>query len=170
MINHHTSPRLRIAVMAALLGSVALVGCKKQAEPAPTPPVASVPAPVPPEAPATATATVNGVDLGNAVGADMRVVAPMTTFAPTDTIYAAVNTGTSDPAASVASTLGARWTHVDSNQTVHEDTRELVLAGDGVTDFQISRPDPWPTGRYKVEIMLNGTLVQTREFEVKPAM
>ncbi len=37
----------------------------------------------------------------------------------------------------------------------------------GVTDFLINRPDPWPTGRYKVEIMLDGALVQTREFEVK---
>ena len=97
----------------------------------------------------------------------MRVTAPMSTFAPSDTIYAAVSTTTSDPAASVASKLGAKWTHVDSNQTVHEESKDLVLAGDGVTDFQISRPDAWPTGKYKVEIMLDGAVVQTREFEVK---
>ena len=161
---------LQIAVLAALLGSVALVGCKKKEEPAPLPPVASEPAPAPMPAatPAmAATAMVNSVDLGNAVGADMRVTAPMTSFAPKDTIYAAVSTGTSDPAASVASTLGAKWTHVDSNQTVHEESKDLALAGDGVTDFQISKPDGWPTGKYKVEIMLDGAVVQTREFDVK---
>ncbi len=161
---------LQMAVLAALLGSVALVGCKKREEPAPLPPVASepAPAPMPTAAPAmAATAMVNSVDLGKAVGADMRVTAPMTSFAPKDTIYAAVSTGTSDPAASVASKLGAKWTHVDSNQIVHEDSKDMTVAGDGVTDFQISKPDGWPTGKYKVEIMLDGAVVQTREFDVK---
>ena len=160
--------RLHMAMLAAMIGSAALVGCKKKEEPAPMPPAAeTAPAPMPAPAPMAATASVNNVDLGNAVGADMRVTAPMATFAPKDTIYAAVSTGTSDPAASVAGKLGAKWTHIDSNQTVHEESRDLTFAGDGVTDFQISKPDGWPTGKYKVEIMLDGAVVQTREFEVK---
>ncbi len=160
--------RLHMAVLAAMLGSAALVGCKKKEEPAPLPPAATEPAPTTPApAPMPATASVNSVDLGNAVGADMRVTAPMTTFAPKDTIYAAVSTGTSDPAASVAGKLGAKWTHVDSNQTVHEESKDITFAGDGVTDFQISKPDGWPTGKYKVEISLDGAVVQTRDFEVK---
>ena len=160
--------RLHMAMLAAMIGSAALVGCKKKEEPAPLPPAAeTTPAPMPAPAPMAATASVNSVDLGNAVGADMRVTAPMSTFAAKDTIYAAVSTGTSDPAASVAGKLGAKWTHVDSNQTVHEETKDLTFAGDGVTDFQISKPDGWPTGKYKVEIMLDGAVVQTREFEVK---
>lgn len=160
--------RLHMAMLAAMIGSAALVGCKKKEEPAPLPPAAeTAPAPMPAPAPMAATASVNSVDLGNAVGADMRVTAPMSTFAPKDTIYAAVSTGTSDPAASVAGKLGAKWTHVDSNQTVHEETKDLTFAGDGVTDFQISKPDGWPAGKYKVEIMLDGAVVQTREFEVK---
>lgn len=161
--------RLHLAMLAVLIGSAAMVGCKKKEEPAPMPPVASEPAataPAPMPAVA-ATASVTGVDLGNAVGADMRVAAPMGTFAPKDTIYAAVMTATSDPAASVAGKLGAKWTHVDSNQVVHEDSKDLTFAGDGVTDFQISKPDGWPTGKYKVEIMLDGNGVQTREFEVR---
>ena len=44
---------------------------------------------------------------------------------------------------------------------------KLTFAGDGVTDCQISKPDGWPTGKYKVEIMLDGNVVQTREFEVR---
>lgn len=159
---------LHMAMLAAMIGSAALVGCKKKEEPAPLPPAAdTTPAPMPAPAPMAATASVNSVDLGNAVGADMRVTAPMSTFAPKDTIYAAVSTGTSDPAASVAGKLGAKWTHVDSNQTVHEESRDLTFAGDGVTDFQISKPDGWPTGKYRVEITLDGAVVQTREFEVK---
>ena len=159
--------RLHMAVLAAMLGSAALVGCKKKEEPAPPPSAETAPAPAPAPAPMPTTASVNSVDLGNAVGADMRVTAPMTSFAPKDTIIAAVATGTSDPAASVAGKLGAKWTHVDSSQVVHEETKDITFAGDNVTDFQISKPDGWPTGKYKVEISLDGAVVQTREFEVK---
>ena len=160
--------RLHMALLAAMIGSAALVGCKKKEEPAPLPPVASEPAPTAPApAPMAATASVSAVDLGNAVGADMRVTAPMSSFAPKDTIYAAVSTASSDPAASVPGKLGAKWTHVDSSQTVHEESRDIAFAGSGVTDFQISKPDGWPTGKYKVEVSLDGTVVQTREFDVK---
>ena len=160
--------RLHMAMLAAMIGSAALVGCKKKEEPAPLPPVATEPAPIAPApAPMAATASVTAVDLGNAVGADMRVTAPMSSFAPKDTIYAAVSTASSDPAASVPGKLGAKWTHVDSSQTVHEETRDINFTGSGVTDFQISKPDGWPTGKYKVEVSLDGTVVQTREFDVK---
>ena len=161
--------RLNMAVLAAMLGTAALVGCKKKEEPLPPPPPAATepaPLPAPAPAPVAATATVSG--LGNAVGADMRVTAPMTSFSPKDTIYAAVSTATSDPAASVPGKLGAKWTHVDSNQVVKEEpAKDVTFTGAGVTDFQISKPDGWPTGKYKVEITLDGNVVQTRDFEVK---
>ena len=161
--------RLHMAVLAAMLGSAALAGCKKKEEPAALPPAAeTTPAPAPAPAPVAATAQVTSVDLGNAVGGDQRVTAPMSSFSPKDaTIYAAVSTGTSDPAASVAGKLGAKWTHVDSSQVVHEESKDITFAGDDVTDFQINKPDGWPTGKYKVEISLDGNVVQTREFEVK---
>ena len=161
--------RLHMAVLAAMLGSAALAGCKKKEEPAALPPAAeTTPAPAPAPAPVAATAQVTSVDLGNAVGGDQRVTAPMSTFGPKDTIYAAVSTSTSDPAASVGGKLGAKWTHVDSNQVVSEEApKDITFTGDGVTDFQISKPSGWPTGKYKVEISLEGNVVQTREFEVK---
>ena len=163
------TPRLHVAITAALIGTVALVGCKKNDDPAPLPPVASdtLPASTPAPVATTGSAMVSGVDLGNAVGADMRVTAPMTSFATSDTIYAAVATNTSDPAATVPGKLGVKWTHVDSGQTVHEETKDISFAGDSVTNFQISKPDGWPTGKYRVEIMLDGTTVQTREFDVR---
>ncbi|MFC5578759.1 hypothetical protein ACFPOA_12155 [Lysobacter niabensis] len=155
------------ALLVALLGAVALVGCKKKEEPAPvsTTPPAMTPAPAP--APMPATASVTSVDLGNAVGADMKVAMPSTTFAPKDTIYASIGTSTSDPAASVPGKLGVKWTHVDSNQTVNDETRDLTLTGMGTTEFHIAKPDGWPKGKYKAEVMLDGAVVQTREFEVK---
>jgi hypothetical protein len=153
---------------AALDAALVLSACKKP-EPTPPPaPAATTPAPVPMATPAATTpaASVTAVDLGNSVGADNRVAAPATTFAPKDTIFAAVSTRTSDAAASVPGRLGAKWTFQDG-QTVHEESRDANLTGDGVTTFQISKPDGLPAGRYKVEISLDGTVVQSKDFEVK---
>lgn len=168
-MNRH---RISYAVLVALLGAVALAGCKKKEEPAPvatTPPPASAPAPAPGPAPAPmpATASVTSVDLGNAVGADMKVATPATSFAPKDTIYAAIGTTTSDPAASVPGKLSVKWTHVDSNQVVKEESRDVNLTGTGTTEFHIAKPDGWPKGKYKVEVSLDGNVVQSRDFEVK---
>jgi hypothetical protein len=163
--------RNRFASVAAvvLIASLAVVGCKKKEEPvATTPPPAATPAPAPatpPPAPA-ATASVTGVDLGTAVGADKKVTMPATTFKPKDTIIAAVSTSTSDPAAAVSGKLGAKWSFQDG-QVVNEESRDFNLTGSDVTDFQIAKPSGWPTGKYKVEISLDGNVVQSREFEVK---
>ena len=162
---------LSAVLLVAALGAVALVGCKKKEETAPVattpPPASTTPAPAPAPAPMPATASVTSVDLGNAVGADMKVTAPSTTFGPKDTIYASIGTSTSDPAASVPGKLGVKWTHVDSNQTVHEESKDVNFTGAGTTDFQISKPDGWPAGKYRVEVSLDGNVVQTRDFEVR---
>ena len=167
--NHPLPSRLGQALLVALLGTVAIAGCKKKDEAAVTPPPATEPAALPPVAtPApAATASITGIDLGTAVGADMRVATPMSTFAASDTIHASVATSTSDPMATVPASLGIKWTHLDSNQVVHEETKQANLTGAGATDFQISKPDGWPTGRYKVEASLDGAVVQSREFEVR---
>ncbi|KAF1693613.1 hypothetical protein [Pseudoxanthomonas koreensis] len=158
--------RLLYPLSAALAAALVLSACKKpEPAPAPTPP-ATAPEPTPIAAPAAATASVTALDLGNSVGADNRVAAPASTFAPRDTIYAAVTTRTSDAAAPVPGKLTAKWTFQDG-QTVHEESRDLNLTGDGVTAFQISKPDGFPAGRYKVEISLDGSVVQSKEFEVK---
>lgn len=159
--------RTHLALAAALVASIAVVGCKKKEEPVVTPPpAASEPAPMPAPAPVAATASVTGVDLGTAVGPDMKVTAPATTFKPTDTIFAAVATSTSDPMATVSSKLGAKWSFQDG-QVVNEETVDANLTGAGVTNFKISKPDGFPAGKYKLEVMLNGAVVQTRDFEVK---
>ena len=161
---------LTASVLAALLGTLALAGCKKKeepVEPATPAPTATEPAPMPTPAPVAATAMVNSVDLGNTIGADMKVGTPAMTFAPKDTIYASIGTSTSDPAATVPGKLGVKWTHLDSNQLVHEDTRDISFTGTGNTEFHIAKPDGWPTGKYRLEVLQDGNVVQSREFEVK---
>ena len=155
--------RLSLVLATALAGSIALVGCKKKEEPVITPPAAETPAPAPTEpAPApAATTTVNSVDLGNAIGADNKIASPISTFATSDKIYASVASDGPN-----AGKLSAKWTHIDSNQTVHEESKDIP-AGPQVTQFEISKRDGWPAGKYKLEVSLDGAVVQTREDEVK---
>lgn len=169
---------LALPAAAVLFAVLAIAGCKKKEAEAPvvaTP--ATVPAPLPP--PATipggpiempqgeAAARVDSIELGSAVGPDRRVTAAKSTFAPRDKIIVAVSTQTTDVAATVPSRLGAKWTHVGSNQVVNEENRDVELKGSQVWDFEITNPDPWPTGKYRIEVALDGNVVSARTFEVK---
>ena len=154
--------RLSLVLATVLVGSIALVGCKKKEEPVITPPAAETPAPMEPApAPAATTTTVSSVDLGNAIGADNKIASPISTFATSDKVYASVATDGPN-----AGKLSAKWTHIDSNQTVHEESKDIP-AGAQVTQFEISKPDGWPTGKYRLEVSLDGAVVQTREYEVR---
>jgi hypothetical protein len=155
-----TRKTLNMAVAAALFGTLALAGCKKKEEAVVAPPVVTEPAPAPAPEPVAAPATVTTVDLGNAVGADNRVAAPLTSFATKDTIHASVATDGGS-----AGNLNAKWTFQDG-QVVHTEDK-AIAAGPQVTDFQISKPDGWPAGKYMLEVSLGGAVVQTREFDVK---
>lgn len=156
---------IHLAVATALLCSLALVGCKKKEEPVPAPVVIETPSAAPAPV-STATAMVTAIDLGNSAGSDMRIAAPMTSFGKMDTIIAAVSTSTSQANATVPGKLAAKWTYQDG-QVINEESRDVNLLGDGVTDFQISKPGGWPAGKYKLEISLDGRMVQGKDFEVK---
>lgn len=154
-----TRNRMTLAVAAIVLGSAAIVGCKKKEEPVvTTPPPASTPAP---STPAGSAVQVTAVDLGTAVGADGRVSAPATSFGVNDTVYVSVST---DGNAS-GNALTARFSFQDG-QEVASDTRTLSTSGPAVTEFHTSKADGWPIGTYKVEVSLDGNVVQTREYNV----
>lgn len=153
---------LNTAIAVALLGSVALVGCKKKEESAAAPAPGIVePAPAPAVAPpAPPPPVVIGVDLGSMIGSDNKIASPATTFAKQDTIHASVATDGGTPAK-----LAAKWSFQDG-QVVHSEDRE-VPAGRQTTEFKISKPGGWPAGKYKLEVSLDGSVVQSKDFEVK---
>lgn len=155
--------KLSSAVLIALSASLALAGCKRDrdADDATPPPAASTPAPAttPADPPAMATVRVTSVDLGNQVGADNRVASPMTTFATSDTLHASVVTKGD------GGTVSTKWSFQDG-QVVHTEDK-IVPAGEQVTDFMVTNPQGWPTGIYTVQVMADGQVVQTREFEVR---
>jgi len=162
---------LRAASRVLVLGlccAIGLAACGRRDETPPAAPEPAAPrAAAAPAAPAVAAARapaglrVESIELGASVGADRRVTAPSTTFAPGDTVYASVRSegGAGDV------TLSARWTYEDG-QLVNESS-QTVPGGAAFTEFHIAKPSGWPAGRYRVEILANGTLAGSRDFEVR---
>ncbi len=141
--------------------ALALSACKKEA------PVEVAPAPVvvePVVAPAAAPAEimVSAVNLGTAVGADQKVTAATTTFGVNDIIYIAIDTKN----ASTTAALSYKATYQDG-QVVKEDSVNIAPTSDTSTNFKLTNPKPWPLGKYKVEVSLNGATTQSVDFEVK---
>ena len=105
---------------------------------------------------------VSQVDLGRSLTADKTINDRTDSFKPNDTIYASILTEGAAPTA----TLKARWTYQDG-QAVKESTQTIAPTGDARTEFHISKPDGWPTGKYKLEVSLNGSSAATKDFEVQ---
>jgi hypothetical protein len=105
---------------------------------------------------------VTDVELGRSIGTDGRVEDDTDEFRPTDTIYVSVDTEGS----ATGATLTARWTYQDG-QVVDETSQTLSPSGRTVTEFHISMPEGLPAGDYRVEILLDGQTVESRDFEVQ---
>jgi len=150
--------RSRRIVWAAGLGlAVAgMASCKKK-EP-PPPPEAAAPAP----APAPPAFAVQGIELGKSIDADKKVTAPATTFGRRDTIYASVATEGAAPSKAIS----AKWTF-QGGQVVKEQSESIAPTGPAATEFHISKKGPWPVGKYKVEVSVDGAAAGSKDFEIK---
>ncbi len=149
----------------ALIGCIALFGCKKNEETPPPPDVTTSTA-----APATTDTTpavvpfkVTTMDLGKAVGPDQKITEAATTFGPKDTIYVSVASEGTAPSAK----LEAKWTFGDKDTKVDDKTVTITPTGPANTEFHISKPSGWPVGKYKVEVFADGNSAGTKDFEVK---
>jgi len=147
-----------------LLGSIALFGCKKKEEVPPEPTITPAPVETPAATPAPVPFKVTSIDLGKAIGPDKKVTEAATTFGPKDTIYAVVSSEGTGPDVK----LTAKWTYGDKGQSVKDEDQTVTPNGTaGTTEFHVSKPSGWPVGKYKVEILADGTSAGVKEFEVK---
>lgn len=149
-------------ILVALTFGIA--GCKQETPP---PKPAPVPAPqpqvqTPPAAPAAVSVT--NVTLGKSLGPDKQVTAPTDTFATNDTIYAVVETTGTGTA-----TLKAKWTYHKGDKTaaVDESSQTISASGPAASEFHVSKPDGWPPGDYRVEILLDDKPAGMKTFTVK---
>lgn len=177
MTRTHT---IRNGLLVALLGSVALVGCKKNEDtvdstanqPADTTaaPAAGAPAPMtgaPPPMTDSGMANANAVNVssvtvGKTAAAD-KAVATTAMFSPKDEIIVSVRTdGTANNA-----NVGAKLTFQDG-QVAGEETATLNTSGAETTNITFRNANGWPAGKYRAEVMVDGKAAGTaQEFEVK---
>ena len=109
-----------------------------------------------------AVVRVSKVDLGRSLNADKTINDNTDSFKPNDTIYASIATAGATP----TTTLKARWTYQDG-QVVNESAQTIAPTGDARTEFHIAKPDGWPTGKYKLEVLLDGASAATKDFAVE---
>ena len=105
---------------------------------------------------------VSHIDMGRSLTADKTINDKTDSFKPNDTIYASIATEGS----AATATLRTRWTY-QGGQTVNESTQTIAPTGDTRTEFHVSKPDGWPTGKYQLEVFLNGSSAATKDFEVE---
>ena len=111
----------------------------------------------------TAPIRVRDIQVGKSVGSDKKIGDQTTSFGVRDTMYVAVIT---DGAARDAR-LSTKWTYND-RQVVDEATQTISPAGgETATEFHVTKKTPWPKGKYKVEVMLNGVSAGTKDLEVR---
>jgi len=96
-------------------------------------------------------------------------VDPTNVFAPDDLVLHLAVT-VANPVEGTS--LKAVWSVVDVKDytpAVIDEVPYTLSAGERTTDFQLTNNQPWPAGKYKVELYLNDQLVQTLEYVVQEA-
>lgn len=107
------------------------------------------------------TANITGVVMAK----DKDGKSQTTVFGTNDVFYALVSQANAPDDTKVK----AVWTAVEvagvsANTLIAE--KEIATGLDKIT-FDLSNNGPWPTGKYKVEIFLNGKSAKTVDFQVK---
>ncbi len=100
------------------------------------------------------------------LSADSEGTQETTVFAPEDTFYCIVTLANAPD----DTTLKAVWTAVDvegEDPDTLIDEAETTADGQNLFTFNLTLDTPWPVGKYKVDLYLNGTLDRTLEFEVQ---
>jgi hypothetical protein len=104
---------------------------------------------------------VTGVDFGRAADAAGHITDEPDTFAPTDTIYAAIHTKGSSP----QTILGVRWRN-PSGEEIGAENKVIRPAGDTSTLFVQRYIANRGIGRFALDMRVNGKVVKTARFVV----
>jgi hypothetical protein len=103
---------------------------------------------------------VSTLQLGRTLNSDSTVANITTRFKPDDGIYAAALTDQTG-----SSTITARWSY--NGRVVSETPKKVAYKGQGATAFEFKNAGEFPVGDYKVEILVDGQPVESREFKVE---
>ena len=110
----------------------------------------------------THTVVVKSIDLGRGLTSDRRVITTDQAFTPGDSVYASVVLTGPVPATHAT----ARWTASDG-QVVFESTQDVTPSEtEAVTQFVMAKPAGLAPGTYKLEILVDGQVVSSKDFTV----
>lgn len=155
----HAGTAPAVAHSAAAASSAPAKAASAQAAPAPAATAPSAPAPA-------ATNSQLSLVIGSAVTADHRVAHAVSSFKPAEkAFYASVSTN----GKSLGGTLNAKWLYLEGKKPlVISSVSQLISAETpSSTTFTVRNPNPWPQGRYKIEISLDGKNVASQDFQVR---
>jgi hypothetical protein len=93
---------------------------------------------------------------------DGSMIEPTTQFASDDLITAVVLT-----LGSGRHQLSAHWYYGSERLSIHRESHDIEPAGEAAHSFGIAKADGFPPGEYQVEILLDGSLVASRDFTIE---
>jgi hypothetical protein len=105
---------------------------------------------------------VGTLQLGRSLNPDSSISAHTTRFKPDDTVYVSILSD--EPG---YGTVTVRW--LLYGQLVSEATREVSYTRAAATEFHLQNSGGFPPGTYRVDVLINGELVGSREFRVERA-
>ena len=103
---------------------------------------------------------ISTLQLGRALNPDNSVAAHTTRFKPDDTIYIAILND--QPG---FGTINVRW--LVYGQVISEAKRDVSYNRSAATEFHLQNSGGFPEGNYKVEVLIDGKLAESREFKVE---
>jgi hypothetical protein len=103
---------------------------------------------------------VTTLQIGRTLNPDNSVGTHTTRFRPDDTIY--VSLLSDQPGEGL---VIVRWTF--SGQVVSEAKKEVSYLRPAATEFHLQNSGGFPSGRYRVDILVDGKLAGSREFRVE---
>ena len=104
---------------------------------------------------------VSTLQVGRSLNADRTVAVHTTRFKPDDTVYASVLTDRTG-----ASTIVARWSY--AGRLVSQTEKRVWYKGQAATEFHFESAGGFPIGDYRVEVIVDGQTVASRDFRVQP--
>jgi hypothetical protein len=149
---------LPYSLIVLLALAVGIVGCGKKEQPKPAAePTIQAPPPAP-------KPTVTNVVFARGVDASWNPVNPATEFKPKDRVNVVIKTENIVP----GNILAVQWFYLGTNQLVKADSAALKNTGANTSSFFIERAKGFPAGDYRLDVVLNGMVVRSDNFSVKP--
>ena len=105
---------------------------------------------------------LDAVDLGRGLDVDKSIKDLTSSFKPQDTVCASIRISGSANSGLVR----ALWTD-EKGQTVQDDTRIITPSRSEVVGLQVTPPNGWAGGRYRLDVYLDDKLAATRTFTVE---